>query len=278
MDGTYRKEMFSKVFDEFRSKYKPIHVFIEKDKVYVCNFNNFNNFNNSLPDSKIQRIQRIQRIHGMYKEFKVVRSNYNNNIKDYILLRSGRYYHGLKVGTWRRYFENGHLSEEKKYNGNSKNMKNMKNSNVDEEMLTGYCRNYYSNGTLWNMVFRDKRGQKQGRSISYYNCLDKNFENQLRVECFYRNNVYHGTYRKFYPSGVLEESIDFQNGVMDGWHITYYEDGSLRVQYQNYLGKRHGLYRYWLKGHHFPLNRSYSNYSTYHKCVMYERGTIIGSI
>ena len=231
-DGTYRQYFQNKVLEEFQSKYSPIIILKRFDGVILqYSVGQKKSLHSSLS---------IFILNGPYKEFK-------SNENDYSLLSSCYYQHGFKRGRQRKYFcytsnmSNNNVPlkiwEEKYYSiGKAKSI------------MTGRMRQYFMTGKVNNEIYRDENGKRQGRSTSY-------FENgQVWTECFYKDDMFHGSYRVFYPSGITDEIMEFENGVMHGMYRKYNKDGTLQLRYPNVRGKRHGKYEYWVNAHYLKTS------------------------
>ena len=52
-----------------------------------------------------------------------------------------------------------------------------------------------------------------------------------------------GLYRKFYPSGKLQEQANFHNDTLEGERRLFYENGQVQIVEQYVDGQFHGPYR-----------------------------------
>jgi len=146
----------------------------------------------------------------------------------------------------------------------------------------------YSNGNIFIKYTEDKKGNKQGEYIKYFqnnnieekcyykdNLLDgeyiKYFRNNcIEQRCFYKNNLLHGVCKKYKlveNESKLISSSEYCNGKLNGLSCNWCEDSgkpTIRATYKD--GKKDGEYMEW-----------YYDGSVYMRCFYVEDKLVSGS-
>jgi TonB family protein len=78
---------------------------------------------------------------------------------------------------------------------------------------------------------------KDGHFIYYYEDGGK------QMECYYRDNILHGSLREWYPTGQAESFQEFGGGVLDGEFTSWREDGSKKLNARYHGGTKHGNFQ-----------------------------------
>ncbi len=158
---------------------------------------------------------------------------------------SGKYRLGRQIGLWKYYFENGNKKAIGTLNG---------------EVKHGFWTFYYENG-------------KEKSSGIYYSNKKEGIWNYLyedgtlKAQAFYSQGV--GTYKEFYPSGILqmqgtnaddrsegfwtyyyesgekEAEGDFINGLREGRWVFYHQNGQIAAEGLYLKGEKQGVWKYY---------------------------------
>lgn len=175
--------------------------------------------------------------HGPYKKF--------NDTG--VLQVEGNYWHGAKIGTWRKYKAGGELASEKNY----------EYPVAAEDSISIF----YENGILrqqgktinkkaeGDWKFFNKDGVHE-RSEFYKDGMDtrerKRFytqTGQLLTSYFIkRNGKYENRLTEYYSNGNVKVKIDFSNGKINGIHEKYAKNGRPKMKCNYKMGKLDGMY------------------------------------
>lgn len=72
-------------------------------------------------------------------------------------------------------------------------------------------------------------------------------ENQLKLECGYKDGKKHGACKKYYENGQIELDCNYNNGLEDGAWKKYYENGQIALDCNYNNGVEDGAYKTYTK-------------------------------
>ncbi len=81
-------------------------------------------------------------------------------------------------------------------------------------------------------------------NVPYSGVISKNL-NETIAEYQYVNGRKHGIQKLYFPCGQLKEATMYTNGLANGRFISYYEDGSKRMNATYSFGEFDGLLEVW---------------------------------
>ncbi|MEN8230675.1 MAG: hypothetical protein ABFS38_21140 [Bacteroidota bacterium] len=137
---------------------------------------------------------------------------------------SGEIKGGLRIGTWKSYYENGTLREEGGYNNNIYLVSNSWDPDGKEEVKEGNGI-YYSYFSGTHDVFESGEigaGFREGVWNTFYA-----ESGSLLAESTYEKGKQSGPYRVYYESGQLQVSGEIMDGSREGEWNWYHENGNL---------------------------------------------------
>ena len=105
---------------------------------------------------------------------------------------------------------------------------------------------------------------KEGEYKEYY--PSNNYENRrLKIQCHYSNNKLHGLYILSYHDMTINKSSSYNNGVLDGEEIQYYE----------HFGKRPIRKSYYINGNLHGKSKLLNGDEKLEWSIIYDNGEII---
>lgn len=125
------------------------------------------------------------------------------------------------------------------YNNNINNLFFQSNKTPFKNgLIDGVCK-FYPRGTLDEESIEKeaeyKKGKLNGRSILYF----PNSNRAIAQITTYKMGVFHGSQKKFYRNGNVEEECSYENGKKSGIKKRYYEDGKNRESETYKNGLKH---------------------------------------
>jgi antitoxin component YwqK of YwqJK toxin-antitoxin module len=169
---------------------------------------------------------------------------------------------GCKSSVKKTYYPDGHIKEtiETKdgvlngeycwYNDNG-NMQ--KHGYFKLGKATGYWINYYENGKIRNDGYY-KSGMMDSVARSYDSITGK-----LIREAHYKDSVYNGSCKEFFPDGRLSFEGCFKDGKPDGIFKSYYENGQIKDQGEFKDGLKEGWFTRWYSNGNKKLEMGFEN-------------------
>ena len=152
------------------------------------------------------------------------------------LMYEGQFDHGQPVGEWKRYHENGQLKAVIGYKKDSDSAFTQLFSPQGKKIAEG---NYLDQ-------------QKAGKWIFYS-------KDRKIAEDFYENDLKQGTSRKFYETGELHESSQWQDGKLEGNYKVFYKNGEPYMQCKYSEDKRNGLCLTYFENGRIEMEAYYKN-------------------
>jgi len=114
---------------------------------------------------------------------------------------------------------------------------------INDELFTGYCDSF------------DKHGKLSSKTYISYGVLDSMvyFDNKGRIEAVepYRKWIITGTFKSYYKSGVLKQTINFKDDKHFGLWREYYKNGKIKYEAElinDYDTKNDSYYTWTRKG------------------------------
>lgn len=174
-------------------------------------------------------IDEMERRQGMWEEYYV----------DGQLKSKGKYIDGKKIDEWEYFFNNGKLEQ--------------KGSYVNEEKFSGLWTWYYTNGeVLRKENFRKgmedgifEEFTETGETITKGEYVDGLKEGvwfleygDHKEEGEYRNGERNGIWNYYYPTKKQNFQGNFIDGLADGKHIYFYENGKLKKEEYYLMGTK----------------------------------------
>ncbi|MCF8218028.1 MAG: hypothetical protein K9J21_03480 [Bacteroidales bacterium] len=159
----------------------------------------------------------------------------------------GKYKDGVKVGEWVYYFENGQIEQRGKYNENGK--------------AEGLWRWYYPDGQLRKQEYLDngvpdgmyKEYTYEGELWAKGKYVDGNKEGPWLVSHRgykevgkYQNDVRQGEW-KHYKNGELVYEGRFEDGLPDGRHVSYWQNGNKKKEGVYNMGEKNGEWKHYTR-------------------------------
>lgn len=172
---------------------------------------------------------------------------------------------GQPADTWKYYFENGSLSEERPYQNGKihgididyfENGKIKDKAAYADGKIVGVKELYHPNGQLLG-----KENYKDGKFVSFGDMFDENgtitmqsgsgstieyYENgKVSFKGSFLNSKKHGLCTWYFKNGNLEEEFNYSNGTNDGAYTLYFEKGGVRQKGKYINGKLEGEVEYY---------------------------------
>lgn len=152
------------------------------------------------------------------------------------LMYEGIFEHGKPVGEWKRYHEGGHVKAIINYSEKS--------------------------DSAFTQLFN-----KRGKKIAEGNYLDREkagkwvyFADGKKVaEEHFLNGKKHGASHKYYDSGELLESTEWENGMQEGDYEVFYKNGKPFMQCKYSNNQRNGLCLTFFQNGRIELEANYHN-------------------
>ncbi len=94
---------------------------------------------------------------------------------------------------------------------------------------------YFEDGTLASVINYSVYGKPDGEVRMYYPGT-----NQKVLHCYYKNGKKHGTYKKFFPTGLTQEEGEYVDNLKEGIWKLYSPEGVLEEEGPFYHGRREG--------------------------------------
>jgi antitoxin component YwqK of YwqJK toxin-antitoxin module len=131
------------------------------------------------------------------------------------------------------------------------------------DVLFGLGTWYYKNGNIETKYSLNKKGEIEGKCLSYYN------SGKLKSEYYYKDGIMNGNSteyyengnvklhsqmvggkqsgetKEYYESGKLYAVFHCSNGVLNGNAKTYYENGKIQSEGTYTNGSKNGLWKYY---------------------------------
>lgn len=152
---------------------------------------------------------------------------------------------GLKQGYWIKHYPNGNKMYEGFFEDN-KPVNKMRRYYEDGSLKavlefekgskTAYAELYYEDDKI--AAKGDYINGKKNGVWKYYSFYDE----QLKVEENYVDDVRQGEARYFYPNGVISEVVHYKDGVRHGSWIQFYDNRKKKIESQYVNGELHGKY------------------------------------
>jgi antitoxin component YwqK of YwqJK toxin-antitoxin module len=155
---------------------------------------------------------------------------------------------GHPAGIFKRYYPNGQLLVEMKYDQNGKHAFATFYDEDGHKIATGY---YYGQlrDSLWRFYINDTivikevmyyRGKKNGfeRIYSYY------YYPNLLKERYYKNGQLDSVAVDYYYDGTPKAIMFYKNGTLDGPYQVFYYTGQLKIKGQYKNGYMEGLWEF----------------------------------
>ncbi|GEM_PF-1252476 len=132
---------------------------------------------------------------------------------------------------------------------------------VKNGVKEGLWKLYLSKETYYYGNF--KNGEKQGVWKAMH--INKQGDSICYAEITFKNNLYDGIAKYYFPNGKLKKTISYQNGLINGQEVEYFYNDTTEVNYIKELkeysnGKLNG--KYLIYQYHSPNDTlAYGNYS-----------------
>lgn len=158
--------------------------------------------------------------------------------------QEGTWKKGKRTGAWKEWYDNGVLSSEStyiddKWDGDHKE--------YDPEGKLIYIHNY-KKGNLSSVTIYDKSGKeidKRREQNGSIHMVYYDFQRLKVSEGMLENGEREGTWKFFYPSGVLKAKENYSKGVVQETAEHYFENGKIKSQHYYENGERQGFGRYY---------------------------------
>lgn len=206
---------------------------------------------------------------------------------------NGKYFQGEKTGVWENYDFFGNLTSKSEYlygKINGTNTWYYKDGKIEsqieffEDERNNVSYYYANNGDL-----RDIRFYEYGKLIGY-SYHDKNkklvdtiyatkgdaeikayyYNGNVSTQYFIKNNEYNGSYKIFYPSGVLQEERNYEYGYEVSPTIKYYPNGKISRIENYYYGDLNGEVLEYNSSGTLRLKENYKNNVKHGVCEYFD--------
>jgi len=139
-------------------------------------------------------------------------------------------WHDHRIGTWKKYYENGNIEESTDYGDeeertqkNGKYLSYYENGNIEIEALYnggwlfGVYKSFYENGNLKEYVSNHSLGRKNGLVKTYYE------NGVLESEIIYDSGQKNGKATEYFENGKIKSSglYDYDNNEVGIWNYYY---------------------------------------------------------
>ena len=134
----------------------------------------------------------------------------------------------------------------------------------NKQIANGIFKKWYDNGKL-ERHFNYKNYKKTGLHQEWYDTGKKQFErnydddklnglckdfynddnNNIKIECNYKNNKLHGQYMSFYNNNNIKTECTYKNEKLYGLHKTYYDNKQIYIECNYNNDKMDGNYKEW---------------------------------
>lgn len=170
---------------------------------------------------------------------------------------TGKFDHGIPVGKFKHYYENGKLQATNSFRGTTGNCYSKQHG--DDEKLAAEGK--YVQGkkdSIWtyynyngDIVSREtyKNGLKEGIAYTYYP------DGSIAEEVTYVNDVKSGPWKQFYKNGKPKAHGSYVDGSLSG-EVTYFSiKGKPRAKGKYVKGRMHGKWYYFEEANHFTVEK-----------------------
>lgn len=169
--------------------------------------------------------------------------------KQQILVQSGVFENGNKIGLWKSFYDNGKLKFEENYNNDGK--------------LNGVYKFYSENGTLTeeflyknDLLTEYKQYDDSGKKLAEGNRDKKKIDvkmfypnGNIKKQGLLENNKATGEWQFYDYNGVLTSKYSYMNGDYEGVGYEYYGNQKIKNELNYKAGKAEGCYKeYYVNG------------------------------
>ncbi len=152
------------------------------------------------------------------------------------LLYEGSFKDGKPVGEWKRYHNEGQLKAKILYQ-------------PDSDSAFAQLFDVWGKKVAEGKYFNEKKTERW----SYFS------ENRKVADEEFHNGMKHGLSRKFYETGEIQESIQWQNGQQQGNYEVFFKSGKPFVQCKMSNNQRNGLYLTYFENGRMELEANYAS-------------------